>query len=572
MSSNFARTILLDTEFSPRPGERVRPACAVFSDLKTGDEVRVPLWGAEGKVPPPIHFGKDDLLVAYSAGAELSVFIAMNWPLPENVLDLFVEFRNATNGVLVPGMWSLASALEYYQVEGVDIAEKAPMLTLAIRGGPYTPEETNILFNGCARDVAGLRRLLGAMANSIDWPRALIRGRWVRDAAQIEDRGVPLNMEVLTPLKSKWHQVQLRLAQTANLRYPGIFVGKSFSRSRFDRHLRQAGITWPRGPDGQLILEADVWDEMVDVHPSLRRLRDLRHAIVQMRAISLPVGTDGRARTSLGIFRARSGRSQPRASEFIFCMPKWMRHLVQPTPGTALAYIDWRQQEFGICAALSKDAAMLDAYKSGDPYLAFAIQAGAAPPDATEETHRDVRSLYKTCGIAALYGIGAGSLSRRIQRPMSYAAELLERHRRTYPEYWAWSDRISVSAAMTGQLQTRLGWTQRVALFTTDAGLRNFPVQGNGAELMRLAARHGHDAGVEVLACVHDAFLVQAPLDKIDDAVRRMESAMGKASAYLLDGLVLRTKVEIFRHPAHFVDPDGAEMWALVLSMLGLTG
>ena len=48
-----------------------------------------------------------------------------------------------------------------------------------------------------------------------------------------------------------------------------------------------------------------------------------------------------------------------------------------------LAYIDYCQQEFGIAAALSGDTAMKQAYRSGDPYLAFAKQVGAVPGDAT---------------------------------------------------------------------------------------------------------------------------------------------------------------------------------------------
>ena len=69
----------------------------------------------------------------------------------------------------------------------------------------------------------------------------------------------------------------------------------------------------------------------------------------------------------------------------------WVRGLIRPGPGTALAYVDYEQQEFGIAAALSGDPAMMDAYRSGDPYLAFARQAGAVPAEATKQTHRDVR-------------------------------------------------------------------------------------------------------------------------------------------------------------------------------------
>ena len=42
----------------------------------------------------------------------------------------------------------------------------------------------------------------------------------------------------------------------------------------------------------------------------------------------------------------------------------------------AVAYVDWSQQEFGIAASLSGDAAMMEAYRSGDPYLTFGKQAG----------------------------------------------------------------------------------------------------------------------------------------------------------------------------------------------------
>jgi DNA polymerase I len=54
------------------------------------------------------------------------------------------------------------------------------------------------------------------------------------------------------------------------------------------------------------------------------------------------------------------------------------RGLIKPEPGRAVAYVDWSQEEFGIAASLSGDAAMIDAYQSGDPYLAFGQQVSAA--------------------------------------------------------------------------------------------------------------------------------------------------------------------------------------------------
>ena len=88
------------------------------------------------------------------------------------------------------------------------------------------------------------------------------------------------------------------------------------------------------------------------------------------------------------------------------------RNLVRPAPGMGLALIDWSQQEFGIAAALSEDAAMLAADATGDPYLAFAVKAGAAPPDARTATHPDVREQFKACALGVQYGIGPATLSR----------------------------------------------------------------------------------------------------------------------------------------------------------------
>jgi DNA polymerase-1 len=72
-------------------------------------------------------------------------------------------------------------------------------------------------------------------------------------------------------------------------------------------------------------------------------------------------------------------RLQPSNAKFIFGPSVWLRGLIQPAPGHGLAYLDWAQQEFGIAAALSGDPLMPEAYRSGDPYLAFAKQAGAVP-------------------------------------------------------------------------------------------------------------------------------------------------------------------------------------------------
>ena len=104
-----------------------------------------------------------------------------------------------------------------------------------------------------------------------------------------------------------------------------------------------------------------------------------------------------------------------------------------------MAYVDWSQQEFGIAAALSGDTAMMAAYASGDPYLAFAKQARAVPTDARNKATRASGSGSKFA-LAVQYGMGPESLARSLDQSEAHARELLRLHRQTYPKFWAWSD------------------------------------------------------------------------------------------------------------------------------------
>ena len=175
----------------------------------------------------------------------------------------------------------------------------------------------------------------------------------------------------------------------------------------------------------------------------------------------LAVGADGRGRTILSAFQSRTGRCQPSNTKYIFGPSVWLRGLIKPPEGWGVAYIDWCQQEFAIAAKLSGDEVMQAAYRSGDPYLAFAKQAGLVPADATKQTHGAMRELCKQCVLGVAYGMEAKSLAQRIGQPEIVARDLLRAHRETYRKFWAWSDAMVDRAMMGFPLWTVLGWPLR---------------------------------------------------------------------------------------------------------------
>ena len=64
-------------------------------------------------------------------------------------------------------------------------------------------------------------------------------------------------------------------------------------------------------------------------------------------------------------------------------------------------------------------------------------------------------------------------------------------------------------------MHTVFGWRVHVGPDANPRSLRNFPMQANGAEMLRLACCLATERGIEVCAPVHDALLICAPLDRL---------------------------------------------------------
>jgi DNA polymerase I len=552
-------------EFGGHAGNRPRPVCMVAKDLRTGQTWR--LWRGEFDTVPPFPIGADALFVAYYASAELSCFRALSWPMPVNVLDLFVEFRNRTNGLSTPAGSGLLGALTYFGLDNIGAIEKDDKRSLVLRGGPWNHDERIAILNYCSGDVVALERLLPAMLPRIDVPRALLRGRYMAAAAVMEHNGVPIDTETLQLLRRHWTDIQDALIAEIDADY-GVFDGRTFKAERWESYLVTRNIPWPRLESGRLDLSDSAFRQMAKAYPTVSPMRELRSALSELRLNDLAVGQDGRNRTLLSVFRSRTGRNQPSNTKYIFGPSVWLRSLIKPPAGFGVAYIDWSQQEFGIAAALSGDYAMQAAYLSGDPYLAFAKQAGAVPEYATKETHGPTRELFKQCVLAVQYGMESESLAARIGQPPVLARDLLRTHRDTYRKFWCWSDAAVDHAMLTSTLHTVFGWCIHVDENPNPRSLRNFPMQANGAEMLRLACCLATERGVEVCAPVHDAVLICAPLDRLEDDIAGMRATMAEASKIILAGFELRTDAMRIRYSDRYRDPRGTAMWNRVIELI----
>ena len=378
----------VDFEFHPSNGVEGNPqvpVCMVAHDMTSGQTIR--LWRDEllklERAPFPID--GTALLIAYFASAEIGCFLELGWALPVNVVDLYVEFRVATNGVPPAHGNGLLGALLHYGVAGgMASDEKADMRELILSQGPWDEEQRLKIVDYCESDVRSLAKLIPAMLPNIDLSRAILRGEYMCAVACIETTGVPIDYDLFCKLHLKWDEIKTDLILKMDSEF-GVFVDGAFKAELFKKYLAAAGMPWPRISTGKLDLSDDAFREMSRAYPQINSLGELRGSLSKMRLSTLSVSEDGRNRCLLSPFRSTTGRNQPSTSKFIFGPSTWLRGLIKPAAGYGIAYIDWSQQEFGIAAALSNDLSMKKAYASGDPYLAFAIQAGAVPADATKQ-------------------------------------------------------------------------------------------------------------------------------------------------------------------------------------------
>jgi hypothetical protein len=559
----FREVWLVDFEFGTQSGERPEPRCLVAQELRSGRLLR--LWEDEllQMKESPYSVADDSLFVAYFASAEMGCHLALGWPLPKHILDLYVAFRTITNGLSLPCGAGLLGALVYFGLDAMDAIEKNVMRELALRGGPWTADEKQALLDYCEEDVRALRRLLTPLLGRIDLRRVIYHSRYMKSVARMEHVGTPIDAASLSTLRSCWSGIQDALIRRTDAQY-GVFDGRTFKQERFAGYLARKGFAWPRTESGELARDEATFREMVKVYPEVALLGSLLHSLGQLRLEDLAVGKDGRNRCLLSPFRAKTGRNQPSNTRFIFGPSVWLRSLIQPPLDFGLAYIDWSQQEIGIAAALSGDAGLLAAYQSGDCYLQFGKQAGRIPPDGTRESHEAVREQCKQCMLGVQYLMSEVSLALRIDATVAHARELLRMHRATYPRFWAWSESALNHAMLLGRLHTVFGWTIHVDDGANRRSVQNFPMQANGAEMLRLACFLATERGVQVCAPVHDALLIVAPLDDLDHAVWKTQQAMAEASSIVLDGFVLRSEPKVIRHPDRYSDKRGKDMWATV--------
>jgi hypothetical protein len=573
--------LFVDSEFNAHKGRGKRPGfphciCAI-KRMPDGAEIEYRVR-APYPARPPWDDGTPYAAIVFSGGAEAGSFLHVPWPFPVLTIDLYAEYMTIHNTEMCrgedkkePGP-SLLEACARYRVVGMDARYKTEMRQLSYEKDDHTPAELDTLEGYCLEDGRAGMRLYDAMAPSIDFPRALIRGRFMWDLGRMNWYGLPIDVETYRRFQRQRLRViakmqrELNEALGAEIYYNGVF-----KRNEVFRFMLRNKIPIPIHPKTRKpTIERKYLKSMVEAFPPLKTYYRNTKIIDALSDLSLEIGDDNRNRFWANPFATKTGRNAPSGNKNLFGLPFTMRCLFKPETDTAIAQVDYGSQEIGIAAFLSKDPQLIHDYLSGDVYEAFAANAlGILKPTAQQ------RQIYKACTLGRIYGQGAPALARNLGITLSHAYRIMDQLDERYPVLNAWLNRVVTKAAHCIPITCVHGWSlTATGRKGEERTFLNFPMQANAAECMRLVVVRASAAGLRLIGVAHDSFLIEAPIDQIEQHVARLQEIMHGVSRDLFGGeLRADCKPEdIVRYPDRFADKrereTGMANWNRLLALI----
>jgi len=213
---------------------------------------------------------------------------------------------------------------------------------------------------------------------------------------------------------------------------------------------------------------------------------------------------------------------------------------------------DYSQVELRIIAALSKDEAMIQAFKDGIDI--HKVTASKVYKIDVDEVTDEMRRNAKTVNFGIIYGISAYGLSQRLKIPRKEAQTLIDEYFTEYPSINKYMEDMKTFAKTNGYVETLLGRQRRLKdINSKNATVRGFaernainsPIQGTAADLIKVAMIKIHEAMQQrnmqskLILQVHDELVFDAHNKETEElrklVIDNMSTAMEIAVPLIVD-------------------------------------
>lgn len=360
---------------------------------------------------------------------------------------------------------------------------------------------------------------------------------------KMENEGVSIDVQALREfgleLEKRANEMHRRIQEVAggpfNLNSPKQLGEVLFERLKLTDKPKKTST-------GQYQTNEQVLQSLLGLHPIIADILEYREVtkLKNTYVDTLP-GTvskvTGRVHTTFHQLMAATGRmasSNPNLQNIPIRSDsgKEIRKAFVPArEGWVLLSADYSQVELRVMAALSEDAAMIEAFQNGhDIHQATAARVYGVP---LEGTLPEMRRTAKMVNFGIIYGISAFGLSQRLGIPRGEAATIIENYFKQFPGIHRYMEQIVQDAKRFGYVETITGRRRVIRdIASGNASVRggaermamNTPIQGTAADMIKLAMINVDKAlthsglKTKMLLQVHDELLFEVPVDEIEQA------------------------------------------------------
>ncbi|MBE2286854.1 MAG: DNA polymerase I [Prosthecobacter sp.] len=371
---------------------------------------------------------------------------------------------------------------------------------------------------------------------------------------KMENFGVKIDVQALREygieLEKKARELEKRIQESAggpfNLNSPKQLGEVLFERLKLLEKPKKTAT-------GQYQTNEQVLQSLLGLHPIIQDILDYREVTklnsTYVEALPHAVSkVTGRVHTTFHQLMAATGRmasSNPNLQNIPIRtdLGREIRKAFVPGhDGWILMSADYSQIELRVMAALSGDAAMIEAFAQGhDIHQATAARVYGVELDGVLP---EMRRTAKMVNFGIIYGISAFGLSQRLGIPRGEAASIIENYFKQFPGIKRFMDQIVADTKKHGYTETLTKRRRTIRDITSaNATVRgqaervamNTPIQGTAADMIKLAMIHVDaaltKAGLQarMLLQVHDELLFEMPASEAEQARAIIVDAMKNA-------------------------------------------
>ena len=201
---------------------------------------------------------------------------------------------------------------------------------------------------------------------------------------------------------------------------------------------------------------------------------------------------------------------------------------------------DYSQIELRVLAHISKDEAMVEAFKNNeDIHRQVASRVFGVP---IEEVTKEQRSRAKAVNFGIIYGITAYGLSQQINTGRKQAQDYIDNYLNKYKGIKTFMDEIVKKATDEGYVETAFGRRRYVPeLKSNNYVVRQFgnrvamntPIQGTAADIMKIAMNKVYDGlkniDAKIVLQVHDELILEVKEEQKEQAKEILKNSMENA-------------------------------------------